>query len=410
MAKQTDTKQTAATAHDAATILVVDDETGPRESLKMILTPPYRVITANDGKQALAQFDAHVPDMVITDIRMPVMTGVDLMKAVKERSPDTPVVIITGYGTLQTAQEAVRSGAFDYISKPYDVDAIRQVVGDAIRELREKQNQRQSLEQLRQMNSQLEVQVTELDRKASIGDLSAEMVHDLNNPITVLRGYITLLEGRMGAKEADGNDLDEQEFIDIIKEQTERCMRLTRNFLDYARNSSVKWDRESINSVIHDSLFVLRLRMQKEGVALETNLDSSLPQTWIQGTPLQQVIYNLVSNAVDAMENREDKKCLDITTRRAKNTAGDDAAEILLRDTGPGIPDELRDKLFTPFFTTKPKGKGTGLGLSICKRIVEEHGGTIELADPGKDWSSCFRILIPLLQEKPDDSKNAEEQ
>lgn len=394
--------RTISQSHDdhQATILVVDDETGPRESLKMILAPEHKVVTANNGKEALTTFDASVPDMVITDIRMPIMTGVDLMKAVKERSPETPVVIITGYGTLQTAQEAVRTGVFDYISKPYDVEVIRNVVKDALRELREKQQQRQSLDQLRQMNAQLETQIRKLDRKASIGDLSAEMVHDLNNPITVLRGYITLLEGGMSNAQNDENDLNEQEFIDVIKEQTERCMRLTRNFLDYARDSESKWDYESLNSVVHDSLFVLRLRMQKLWVGLETSLDPAIPPAWIQATPLQQVIYNLVANAIDAMEECDDKKHLALTTRLLEDADAMPTAKISIKDSGPGIPQDAQDKLFTPFFTTKPKGKGTGLGLAICKRIVDEHNGTIDV-ESGTGQGTCFTITIPLPNEKP---------
>jgi len=388
-------------------ILVVDDEVGPRESLKMILSPDYEVITAENGQVGLNKFDASVPDMAIIDIRMPVMNGVDLMKCIRERSPDTPIVVLTGYGTLESAQEAVRLGAYDYISKPYDVETLRSVVRNALDEMFQKQAQHEKIEQLRTMNSQLEEQVKELDRKSSIGELSAEMVHDLNNPITVLRGYITLLEGTIESDKKTSNDGDPSEFLDVIKEQTERCMRLTRNFLDYARNSKNKWSTGDVNNIIHDSLFVLRVRMRKLGIALQTNLDTELPHIQLQPTPLQQVIYNLVSNAIDAMEEQENNAMLTVGTGLIESKTEEDAekdVEITIKDTGPGIAEDVQQKMFEPFFSTKAKNKGTGLGLAICKRVVEEHSGILQL-ESQVGHGTCFRIYIPARQQTSETQK-----
>lgn len=380
-------------------ILVVDDEIGPRESLKMILAPEYEIVTAENGQDGLDKFDTSVPDMAIIDIRMPVMNGVDLMKAIRERSPDTPIVVLTGYGTLESAQEAVRMGAYDYISKPYDVETLRKVVDDALQDLYRKQSQQEKIERLRTMNSQLEEQVKELDRQSSIGELSAEMVHDLNNPITVLRGYITLLEGAMEKNAKGESDEDQSEFLEVIKEQTERCMRLTRNFLDYARDSEKKWEDGDLNNIIHDAIFVLRVRMRKLGIALETNLAPELPSIKLQPTPIQQVVYNLISNAIDALaEHNGENKLLTVTTQEiagAEDDEYDKFIEFSLKDTGPGIPEDIKEKIFEPFFTTKTKNKGTGLGLSICKRIVEEHNGKLHLeSEVGR--GTCFRIQLPV--------------
>lgn len=391
------------TGSDAAsrqyTVLVVEDENGPRESLKLILEPEYRVLTAANGKEALEVYDANVLDVILSDIRMPVMTGVDLMKAVRRRSPDVPVVLITGYGTLQTAREAVRNGAFDYISKPYDVNEIRTVVRNAILEADRKQEGARSIVRLQSMNTELEKQIQELNQKAAIGDLSAEMIHDLNNPISVLRGYIALLEDSL-LHRAGAQPGEEQEFLDIIKEQIERCMRLTRNFLDYARNSRRSWDRENLNSVIEDSLFVLRVKVRSLGISLETNFSDDLPESWIQPTPLQQVFYNLISNAVEAMEHDAGTNPRLSLTTSFDGSGATPTIEVSIKDTGPGIPEDRLEQIFTPFFTTKPKGKGTGLGLAICKRIVDEHEGRILIqSKPG--LGTCVRIRLPVRDERP---------
>ena len=411
MSTQNTTSNTAANPKNQ--ILVVDDEIGPRESLKMILSPDYNVVTAENGQEGIDKFDSSVPDLAIIDIRMPVMNGVDLMKAIRERSPETPIIILTGYGTLESAQEAVRLGAYDYISKPYDVETLRGKVQEALDNLHQKQEQREKIERLRTMNTQLEEQVKELDRKSSIGELSAEMVHDLNNPITVLRGYITLLEGSMEKENEEMDNEEQNEFIEVIKKQTERCMRLTRNFLDYARNSNKKWSKGNVNDIIRDSIFVLRVRMKKLGISLETNMDQQIPPIQLQETPLQQVIYNLTSNAVDAMEEHNGTRILSVSTKLLdpEENNGYKYVEINVKDTGPGISEDVQQKIFEPFFTTKGKNKGTGLGLPICKRVTEEHGGSLEL-DSEVGRGTCFRITLPAVEsdEPPTDDEDEQQE
>ncbi len=384
----------------ALRILVVDDEYGPRESLKLILTPTYDVLVAKNGQEALERFAECTPDMVISDMRMPIMTGLDLMKAVKSRSPDTPFVLLTGYGTLESAQEALRAGAFDYINKPYHVEEIRRVVTHALEDAAKKKRMLNSVDRLQALNSQLEHQVRNLDQKASIGDLSAEMIHDLNNPITVLRGYIALLEDSL-ARESHFAGSEEKEFLDVIKVQTERCIDLMQKFLDYARNFRKPWDKVDVNSMVQNTLAVLRVRMRRLKVHPVTDLQPDLPEIWAQPTALQQVFYNLIANAIDALEETTRGGKLTVTTRLLPDTAGEGAhLEICISDTGPGIPEEIRDRIFMPFFSTKPKGKGTGLGLAICQRGVDEHGGTIQVeSEFGK--GTCFRVLLPALTEKP---------
>jgi signal transduction histidine kinase len=385
------------------TILVVDDELGPREALRQILTPTYRVLTARDGREALEQFAATRPDMVISDIRMPGMSGTDLMATLRRRAPDTPFVLLTGFATIESAQAAVREGAFDYINKPYNVQEIRDLVVRALAQADARSEHRRTLARLQAVNALLEKEVRELCQMASLGELSAEIVHDLNNPMSVLCGYVTLLEDCLD-REPNSRSEESREVLDTMKEQIDRCVSLTRRFLDYARSSRQAWDRENINEVLQDTFFVLQARMRLLKVDLRTALAADLPETWIQPTPLQQVFFNLTTNALDALAEGPPPRCLTVSTRLYPGGPGGalpgDAIEIVFQDSGSGIPEAIRERIFAPFFSTKPKGKGSGLGLSICKRIVEEHGGTISLASED-GAGACFSLVIPVRQQKP---------
>ena len=381
-------------------VLVVEDEIGPRESLKMILRPPYEVLMAGDGEAGLAEFEASHPDVVISDIRMPHMDGMQFMHEVRSRAPATPFILITGCGTLATAQQAIRAGAFDYISKPFRVEEIRAVVARALEEKRRQMEKTQTMSSLRVLNAQLAEQIRDLERKASLGELSAEMVHDLNNPLCILQGYMVLLEDELDRGTCDRRK--RHEFMEVVHEQIDRCARLTQGFLGFARDPAGDWVLTDVNGLIEDTLFLLRLRMRAADIEPSTDLDPGLPDMIVQPSSLQQVFYNLVTNAIQAMEDTGGR--LFLSSRYVAPNGSAARAEIVVEDTGAGIAAELHEKVFDSFFTTKPKPKGTGLGLGICRRVVTAHGGEIALdSEPGRGAS--FRIQLPIPREgrQPDD-------
>ncbi len=381
---------------DKPTILVVDDELGPRESLRIILTPKYNVVTTENGRQALDAMDEVRPEMVISDIRMPQMTGTELLREVKRRDPHMPVVLITGYATVQTAQEAVRAGAYDYINKPYDVKEIERIVENALAENTSRRERETMMNTLQQWNRELESQIGQLDKKATLGELSAELIHDLNNPMSVLRGYIGLLEDSLTQASPEQSLEQQREFLEIIKNQIEKCVKLTRNFLDFARSPSENWSDENVNDLIVDTIFVLRVRLQKQNIEIQTKLDPDVPRTLVMATPLQQTIYNIISNAADAMAEKKSGHLVVATSTEELN--GQNCVKIIISDNGSGIAQDTIEKIFTPFFTTKDKKKGTGLGLAISKRVVDQHKGLIEARNK-PDGGAEFAIHIPLKHE-----------
>lgn len=376
-------------------ILVVDDEVGPRESLRLILTPEYTVEMASDGREAVDLFDRLSPDVVLSDIRMPAMDGVQLMKAIRERSADVPFILITGYASLDSAKEAVRAGAFDYINKPYNVSDIRDIVARALQSRQKSRDKEDMVTRLQKTNEELEERIRDMDQRATVGDLSAEVIHDLNNPICALQGYVELLEYSM-EKQPEHAGSEERELLETIKHQARRCIDLTRNFLNYARPTGESY-RESldVNQLLTETLQLFQTRFRHLNIQAETEYADPLPAIPADPVSLQQVFYNLIANACQAMQSHERQPhALRITTRAAATENGDPTATVAIADNGPGIPLEIQDKIFDRFFTTKPKDEGTGLGLAIANRIISAHDGALTLESiPGE--GATFSITLP---------------
>ena len=377
-------------AGDRPRVLIVEDQIGPRESLKLVLSSAYTVIVAENGAEGLEQFEKWSPELVVSDIRMPRMNGIDFMRRLKQRSPDTPFIILTGYGSLETAQEAVRAGAFDYLSKPYDIEHLRQLASRAIASVREKREREEAVAELHAMNRQLEEQMRDLKKQATVGEISTQMVHDLNNPLFVLQGYIHLLEEKIGG--GDDERHEEKEYIETIREQIVCCSRLTKGFLNYARNNTEDWSETEINRLVQDTVVLLRLNLEKSHIEIAEDLAEDLPLLSVQYSALQQVIYNLLINALQVLD--ADGGRLRIETGRTDATVDAGAGVyIAVQDNGPGIPDAYVDKIFASYFTTRQEG--TGLGLATCKRIVEEHSGRIEV-DTEEGVGSTFYVYLPV--------------
>lgn len=380
-------------------ILIVDDELGPRESLKLILTPTYQVTVARDGLEGLEKFEACTPDLVISDIRMPRLDGIQFLKRIRERNHDIPFILITGCGTVESAQQAVRGGAFDYISKPYNIREIHDVVRRALDAAREKREAHSLMDELRQVNTRMEEQLADMEKKATVGELSAEMIHDLNNPLCILQGYLELLKGSIHSKRHLPLD-EEREFLDVIREQFDRCIRLTRSFLNFARQPNLQWERTSVNDLLRDTLNLLAARLKERCLKLTLELAPELPIVWTPRSSLQQVVFNLALNAVQAMESKGSSLTVRTRLVPAQRPGAPPDLELSVIDDGPGIPEAIRERIFEPFFSTKDKDKGTGLGLAICRRVAATLDGELTL-ESREGEGTAFRLRFPQREAPP---------
>src|SRR5260370_39522249 len=186
-------------------VLVIDDEMGPRESLRMLLKPYYNVHTADCVDAGLRLLQEKQPDTVVMDIRMPGATGIEGLRKIREIDPNLSVIMLTGFGALETAQEALRLGANDYINKPFDAVQMREVIGRNVERTRLQRQSEVTGRELHELNERLRNELAQKERLASLGQASAEFVHDLSNPLTIVWGYVQILAKKL-EQSGDGNN------------------------------------------------------------------------------------------------------------------------------------------------------------------------------------------------------------
>jgi two-component system NtrC family sensor kinase len=231
----------------------------------------------------------------------------------------------------------------------------------------------------------LETQLVQSEKLAAVGQLVSGVAHELNNPLTSIAG---LSEFLLEQKELGSKD---RGHLQVIQEQAERAGRIVRNLLTFARKGSSERIPVDLNDVIRRTLSLTAYELKLKDIAVERELSGTLPEVSGDRHGLQQVVLNLVTNAAHAVAENPRDRPREITV----STWFDGQVHLRVADTGPGIPDEFAQSVFTPFFTTKEPGKGTGLGLSIAYSIVESHGGQITLEPRAPRGGAAFRVDLP---------------
>src|SRR5437879_6103823 len=188
------------------TLLIVDDEAGPRESLRIVFKDRYNCAVATCGREGVEYAKTHTIDAAILDIKMPDISGVDVLRTLKELDPNIECVMLTGYETIETARAAVRYGAADYLNKPFDVFLVRELMEKCMARRQRKVAAEQSLLTLRKVNEELTHSLAASNRAVTASVLSAGVVHEINNPLSIIAGYAYLLSrelNEVGAGDAD---------------------------------------------------------------------------------------------------------------------------------------------------------------------------------------------------------------
>ena len=246
---------------------------------------------------------------------------------------------------------------------------------------------RQSEEKLRQQAQELEQQLIMSGRLVSLGEVTASMAHEFNNPLGIIMGFVE--DMLSGMDPADPN----YRALQIIDEESKRCRQIVRDLMEYARPKTTEFCSTSIADAIEKTLQLVENRLYKQKIAVEKKLEPDLPRIQADSPQLEQVLVNLYLNAIDAMP---DGGKLIVEARMVQPNGGTPTALITVADTGFGIAETDLPKIFQPFFTAK-KRRGMGLGLPICQRIVKNHGGRMEVeSEPGKGTS--LKIYLPSEQ------------
>ncbi len=364
-----------------ARLLVIDDEFGPRESLRFLFKDLYDVACVDSVDRGLEDFRQHLPDCVITDIKMPGKTGIEGLRAIRAIDPHVSIIMLTGFGTLETAQEAIRHGASDYVKKPFDTVEMRGTVESNVNKTRMRRGRQAAYEHLRAINEQLQSEISSKDHLAKLGQATTEFVHDIRNPLTVICGYVSLMMSNI----KDGPAVEQgflnaertREYLEQMEKSVLRCQEMSRMWRDLSMDEGGGGRREpcSLLDVLREVCDVLKplLREIHAGVDLVTP-DGDF---CVNGDNLQlyRAFQNLGSNAVQALPK-------DGSGRLLIRLSGDPRrVRVEMLDNGGGIPEEKLESVFLPYVSSRKMEGGMGIGLFITRKIIEHHGGRISLAN-----------------------------
>jgi signal transduction histidine kinase len=356
---------------DRAHVLVVDDENGPRQALRMLLKETYEVHIAESPKEALEILELHPIGVVVSDIRMPKVTGVELLKLIKSKSPDIQVIMMTGYGELETAVMAVEYGAFAYLEKPFDSKKMMDTVAGGCKKFQE-ERERRVLEEL----------ALEASRFETLGRMVSGMMHDLGTPLTVLNSHLELL-----AMKPDREDILKR--IKTMQSQVRYCTDIARNTMDFLRHEKGVDGPIQLNQIVDSCVTVGAPYFRQTACSCMTEYALDLPLIVGEGVLLRQCLMNIMNNACQALQDLKSDRKIYVRTFRD----GSDIC-VTIEDNGPGVPEDVGYKIFDMFYSTKGNG-GTGLGLGVVKTVMDRFGGRVELLECSQGSGACFKLSFP---------------
>lgn len=411
-------------------ILIIDDEQDVREVMALSLEDAgYQTICVPDGAAGLKALTRHSPQILITDIKMPGMSGLEVLEKAKQIRPETQVVITTGFADIKKAVTALQHDASDFITKPVDDATLHMALKRAMQRYRDRQELADYTRLLEQTVLNQE-KILHQEKMMSLGRLAASMVHEINNPLSGILNYIRLMI-RL-ADQPDWDDAKKKRFssyLAIIEKETRRCSDLVSGLLQFSRKSQLASVPVDICELIDYSLLLCSHKLELSNIHLEKSCAADTPRVLGDFNQLQQCLINLIFNAIDALDVLDAMDTgggvADMPGPAAGNTAADaenvsgsrpgsetsvrtfgriqvegyfDPAEELVHirvaDNGKGISSTDLPYIFEPFFTTKKDGHGVGLGLSTVYGIIEHHKGTITVeSEPGQ--GTCFTIKLP---------------
>ena len=371
------------------TILLVDDEKGIRKVLGISLSDSgYRVIEAENGEEAISLFRETRPPIVLTDIKMPGIDGIQVLKTIKEESPDTEVIMLTGHGDMELAIQSLKHEATDFITKPISTDALAIALKRANEKLYYKARIKEYTEDLERLVEEKTKKLVEAERLAAVGQTVAGLAHAIKNITGGLTGGAFVLE--------KGIEQDNKKYLsqgwDMVNRNIDRIKNMALDLLNYAKERKPDYHLCDPNIPLKETYELMLPRAKDYGVMLELDMDEDLQQISIDPDEIHRCLLNLVTNAIDACSEIElpnDKGRVILMSSKNK----DYAVEYQVIDNGRGMDEETRARVFQRFFSTKGS-RGTGLGLMIARKIIDEHQGIIEFQSE-ENKGTRFIIRLP---------------
>ncbi|MSM38962.1 MAG: response regulator [Geobacter sp.] len=381
-------------------VLIIDDEKVILDLTSIILkNRGYTVFTAGDAADGFDIIENKNPELVLLDYMMPGIDGLTALKIIRERFPETYVIMFTGKGSEEIAVELMKAGAYDYILKPFNNQDLADRIDNVlrIREVeisnRELMGERERLlAEIEAWNMELEARVQEktealqrmqaenvqAEKLASLGYLSAGVAHEIRNPLNSITLFVQLIKSGL-------EDPEQLEYVEKILKEVDRIDTIVRKLLDASKRPRFELKEMRIDRIIEHTLEAFRPQIEQQQIRVERDFRNIPPAIQADPTEIEQIFVNLFLNSIHEMPREG----------RLKIQLDHDGKEIVIRvsDSGGGIPKAHLANIFDPFFTTK--SKGSGLGLSVVLRIVKTYGGKIGVEKSDKNGTT-FCIVLPL--------------
>ena len=362
------------------TILVIDDELGPRESIRMIFKNKYNVIPVESGERGIEVIKKIKVDVIILDLKMGGKNGIETLEEIRKYDEKVPVIILTGYGDMESARKAMHFGVIEFMTKPFDIPELESIVNRAIEKIRIERESEKLKDELSSLNSKLLKKFEEIEKLATIGQMSTEVIHEINNLLTVIHGYIQLLLQEVSSKELT------MKYITTIESEIKRCKNIAKNIMELAKEE-YEIEDVNVNETIEKLINFLRESKLCKNVNFNVELEKSPMIIKANKNHFHQAILNLLLNSAQSIEK---EGFIDIKTKKFG-----DLMILEIKDNGKGIPKETIEKVLDPFYISKEKTNG--IGLSFTAKIIKKYGGNFEIkSEIGKGTE--FKIIFPLSQ------------
>ncbi|PIS36217.1 MAG: hypothetical protein COT35_12370 [Nitrospirae bacterium CG08_land_8_20_14_0_20_52_24] len=358
-------------------ILFVDDEEENLDIFSIHFKDTFTIYTATSGPDGLELLDREFVALVISDQRMAGMTGMEFLQEVNKGHPEIVTMLVTAYSDLDVLVDGVNTGTlYSYILKPWEVKDLKIALKRGIEHyylVSERDRlHREQIETLKKMSR--------ANRLSAVGTLAAGIAHEIRNPLVSIQTFLEMVPQKLSElRVTDPARLDQEfweKFYSLSFNEIQRIRTLISELVNFSQPTPPDLITENISRVIEPILDLTRKEADKRGIEISYHADPDIPLIHIDVSKIKQVLLNLILNAFQAMPEGGEVR---IIARSVHPRGQARTVQVVVQDNGQGIPEEIKEQLFDPFFTTQDPGEGIGLGLTICHQIMEEHGGEIEI-------------------------------
>ena len=384
-------------------VLYVDDLQGNLESFKLSFEDDFTLFLTNNAKEAIKILEKENIALVISDQRMPDMTGVEFFKTIKDKYPDTIRMLITAYSDMDAVIDAINNGnVYAYIPKPIENKDLRSKIQQGINLYQlTKERDRLFKDKLIAMKS-----LAAANRLNSAIGMATGLSDRLNNYLVSVSLFFETFPKKLDEVGEQLNDEGRKvlnTFYKVSKSSMKKMLNLSREISNLCKPPKYTYkiyEIKEINNIIDSAVKILAPDLENRNITIQKETNGSPPAVYFDKNAIEQVLFHLIRNSIHAIPETI-KGSIIVKVAGPIKKAGKDFIRISVKDNGSGISKENTEKVFNPFFTTKGTAGGFGLGLMTCQFIITQHDGEIEIVETGSGKGTTFIIDLPIKDTPP---------